>query len=122
MGWVTSLLGSIGGGIGSLAKGVAGGAAEGAGLGKIFQPAQVAMKNPITGAMSRVAEPTSTWGQVGEMIGKRAATSTPVGRPGSTPLPSIPTSSSVQRGRAYQAPQKKDRTQTLLEELARMAK
>ena len=84
-------------------------------------PATVAMKNPITGKIAQMAAPVSKWGEVGKMLGENLGGSTPQ-RPAAASLPPIDTSTSVQRGRTYQAPQKKDQTRTLLEELARMAK
>jgi len=83
-------------------------------------PNTALVKSPATGITSQVATPaiTSTWSKLGEILGKRAMSTTP-SRPEASPFPSVDTSTSVQRGRGgYAGSKKKSQIEILLEQLA----
>jgi hypothetical protein len=119
VGTVAKGIGSVAGGLG---KGFLGGAGEAAGLGQIVKPATMAMKNPVTGVISQVAEPSSIWNKIGSALGEQAMKGGG-SAPSSPALPSLPstdTSTSVSQSRGYQPPQKKQaELERLLRELAR---
>ena len=116
VGTVAKGVGSVAGGLG---KGFLGGAGEAAGLGQIFKPATMAMKNPLTAITSQVAAPSSIWNKIGARLGEQAmkgGSSTPT----SPSLPSIDAQASVSQSRGYQPAQKKQaELERLLRELAR---
>lgn len=114
VGTVAKGVGSVAGGLG---KGFLGGVGEAAGLGQIFKPATMAMKNPLTAITSQVAAPSSIWNKIGSALGERALSANTT--PASPSLPSVDTSTRVQQGGRYQGKGKKSQMETLLEQLAR---
>lgn len=122
---ILSGVGTVAKGVGSaatgLGKGLVSGAGEAAGLGQIFKPATMAMKNPLTGVTSQVAAPSSTWNKIGMALGERA-----VSGGGATPSsPSISPPSygtSVTQGKPYQGAKKGENYDTLLQRLEELAR
>ena len=123
LGSVGSALGSAGsatlGALGSLGKGVLQGAGSALGLAKNIPT--VMTKNPVTGAISKIAMPetTSVWGNIGKTLGGGAVSGAL--KPPSIPsasFPSADTSTRVQQSAGYQGKKKKSQIETLIGQLA----